>query len=71
MADIVKMSLEAVRVNAGLTQKEAAEKLGISNKTLGSWENYVTSPPVSMIEKICDLYGVTYDHINFLPNRSL
>lgn len=68
---MVKMTLEAARVNAGLLQKEAAEKLGISNKTLGSWENYVTSPPVSMIEKICDLYGVTYDHINFLPKHPL
>lgn len=64
---MVQMTLEAARVNAGLLQKEAAEKLGISNKTLSSWENYVTSPPVNMVTKICDLYGVTYDHINFLP----
>lgn len=68
---MVQMTLEAARVNAGLKQKEAAEKLGISNKTLGSWENGITFPPADMIPKICDLYGVSYDHINFLPKRSL
>jgi DNA-binding XRE family transcriptional regulator len=44
MVNIVKMTLEAARRNVGLTQKEAAEKLGISNKTLGSWENGITFP---------------------------
>lgn len=68
---MVKMTLEAARVNAGYTQKEAAEKLGISNKTLGNWENCITSPPVDKVAAICDLYGVTYDHINFLPKCSL
>lgn len=29
-----KISLEAARVNAGLTQKELAEKLGVSNTTI-------------------------------------
>lgn len=68
---MVQMTLEAARVNAGLTQKQAAEHLGISNKTLGSWENYQSFPGVDMIPKICDLYGVTYDHIKFLPKNPL
>ena len=71
MQSIVKMTLAACRVNVGLNQKEAAEKLGISNKTLCAWENGDSFPSADKIEKLCDLYGVTYDHINFLPNRSL
>ena len=63
--DFVKFSLAAARVNAGLSQKEAAEKLGISNKTLCSWENYLTFPSADMIPKICELYGIPYDQINF------
>jgi transcriptional regulator with XRE-family HTH domain len=62
---IVKFSLAAARVNAGLSQKEAAEKLGISNKTLCSWENYQTYPSADMVQKICELYGIPYDQINF------
>lgn len=60
-----KISLKAARVNAVLSQKEAAQILGISNKTLCSWENCKTFPDQPMIEKICDLYGVTYDMIDF------
>jgi transcriptional regulator with XRE-family HTH domain len=67
MQNIVQMTLEAARRNVGLTQKEAAEKLGISNTTLGKWENYLSFPGVDMIPKICELYRVTYDHIKFLP----
>jgi transcriptional regulator with XRE-family HTH domain len=63
--EIVKFSLAAARVNAGLSQKEAAEKLGISNKTLCSWENYLTYPSADIVPKICELYGIPYDQINF------
>lgn len=68
---MIKITLEAARRNAGLTQKEAAEALGVSNKTLGSWENYITSPGVDKIPLICELYGLEYDHINFLPPNPL
>ena len=60
-----KLSLKAARVNAGYSQKEAATVMGISNKTLCSWENRKTLPDQPMIEKICALYGVTYDMIDF------
>ena len=60
-----KFSLKAARVNVGLSQKEAATRLGISNKTLCSWENGKTFPDQPMIEKICNLYGMTYDLIDF------
>ena len=62
---IVKFTLAAARVNAGLSQKEAAQKLGISNKTLCSWENYASFPGADMIPVICNLYGIPYDQINF------
>lgn len=63
--EVVKFTLAAARVNAGLSQKEAAERLGISNKTLCNWENYVSYPGVDMIPKICELYGIPYDQICF------
>ena len=66
-----KISLEAARVNAGLAQKSAAKTLGVSNKTLGNWEKGITFPPADKIAKICELYGVPYDVINFLAKRSL
>ena len=68
---MLKISLRAARVNAHLSQKEAAVRLGISNKTLGNWEKGITFPPADMIQAICDLYGVSYDNLNFLPTNSL
>ena len=62
---MLKITLEAARRNVKLTQKEAAKQLGISNKTLGNWENGITSPDATMIPKICKLYGVSYDNIFF------
>ena len=68
---LIKISLASARVNAGLSQKEAAVKLGVSNKTLSKWENSESFPDALQIEKICELYGVPYDNINFLPSNPL
>lgn len=68
---MVKISLRAARVNAGLSQKEAAARLGVSNKTLGNWEKGITFPPADKILEICKLYSVSYDNLNFLPSDSL
>lgn len=68
---MVKITLKAARVNAGLDQKTAAKMIGVSNKTLGNWENFVTFPPADKIPNICNAYGVQYDNINFLPDNPL
>lgn len=68
---MVKMTLRAARVNAGLSQKNAAKEFGVSNKTLGNWENGITFPPADKIPAICKRYGVPFDQLNFLPSDSL
>lgn len=67
----MKLTLKAARVNAGFTQKNVAEKLKISNKTVCNWETGTTIPNVQQVEKLCGLYGVPYDNLIFLPNGSL
>lgn len=66
-----KITLKAARVNKGMSQKAAAMKLGVSNKTLWSWENGISVPNQIYIDRICELYGVSYDNISFLPCNSL
>ncbi len=65
------ITLRAARVNAGLTQKEVANKLEISNKTLSNWESGKAMPKVDKIDALCKLYGRTYDEIIFLPVNPL
>lgn len=60
-----RISLRAARVNAGLSQIDAAARLGISNKTLCYWESGRRFPNQPMIEALCKLYGVSYDYIDF------
>ena len=68
---MAKMTLKAARVNAGLTQKEAAEKFGVSNKTVCNWEKGAFFPNASKISAICEAYGVSYDDLIFLPDNPL
>lgn len=68
---MLKITLKAARVNAGLSQKYVANALGISNKTLSSWENGDTFPSAKYIVLLCKLYNVTYNDIIFLPTDSL
>lgn len=63
----IKITLEAARVNAGLSQKEVANILKVSNKTVGSWEIGKTYPSAEKIDTLCKLYGIPYDNINFCP----
>ena len=60
------ITLKAARINVKLTQREAAERLGISPDTLIKYEAGETFPTVPMIQKIESLYGLTYNDINFL-----
>jgi transcriptional regulator with XRE-family HTH domain len=60
-----QLSIEAARVNAGLTQKEAAEKLEVSTSTLSKWENSKSYPNAKQIKKIENVYGVKFDTLFF------
>ena len=57
--------LKAARVNAGLTQQEAAKSLKISKNTLSNYEKYKTKPDIEMSKKIAALYNTTVDDIIF------
>lgn len=63
----MKLTLRAARVNAGLTQSEAAEKIGVTRDTLRNWEVGKSFPDAIKIGKIEKVYGVGYDDIIFLP----
>ena len=57
------IKLKAARVNAELTQADAAKKLRISKSTLNNYEKYTNSPNVAMAKQIAKLYGMNIDDI--------
>ena len=64
-----KLSLVAARVNAKLTQKQVAHILKVAPSTIRNWEKGITYPKQPIIEKLCKLYGIPYDYLDFTANE--
>ena len=60
---MLRITLRAARINKNLTQEQVAEMVGVTKKTVGSWESGKTRPKIDKIEPLCELYGVTYDDV--------
>lgn len=65
---MAKISLKAARVNAKMRQTDVAVRLDVAVSTVRNWESGKTFPKQPVIEKLCELYGVSYDNIDFLAN---
>jgi transcriptional regulator with XRE-family HTH domain len=59
------MSLAAARKNANLTQEQVAVIMNVARSTVRNWEKGVTYPKQPAIEKMCEIYGTSYDCIRF------
>lgn len=62
----MKITLKAARVNAGLSQKKAGERINVSKDTIANWENGRSFPSAEKIEVIEKVYNVKYDDLIFL-----
>ncbi len=66
MADIkstVAKNITELRILNNMTQMELAEKLNYSDKTISKWERAESSPDISVLVEIADLFGVTLDYL--------
>ena len=65
MTELIRISLSAARVNAGMSQQELADALNVSKSTISAWENYKTPMPVDKAEQMSNLYGLPMECIKF------
>lgn len=65
ISTVPKITLEAARVNAGYTLKEAAERIGVSVATLHKWEQDSSDIKISQSKKIEEVYGYPREYIFF------
>ena len=63
--------LASERVRLGLTQEEAAERLGCSTKSLCFYENNVRDTPAEIANAAADLYGCSTDYLYGRPEDRL
>lgn len=61
-----KYTLKILRVMKGYTQEQAAELIGVSPDTLSNYERGKSYPDVPIINKIEEVYEVSYNQIIFL-----
>ena len=61
-------SLSLLRQERGLSQRQVAKELGISQALLSHYENGIREPGLNFVVKACDFYNVSAD---FLLGRTL
>ncbi len=69
IAEPLKITLAAARVNAGLTQDDVARRIHVSKQTIVNWEKGKIIPTFSVMTTLSGLYNISIDNI-FLPEKS-
>ena len=65
-----KITLKAARVNAGLSQREAAVRIGVSTATLQNYESGKTIPDWLTAQRIESTYSYPAELIVFGPDSA-
>ena len=67
---IFAQNLKAARKAAGLTQRELAEKIGYSEKSVSKWESGNTIAPGAMLPEIAKVLGTDIDSLFALKGEA-
>lgn len=59
----IRKKLKNARIEAGLTQEKAAEKIDVSRQTISNWENEKSYPDIISVIALSDLYSVSLDEL--------
>ena len=51
------------RKDKKMTQSDLAEKLGVTDKSIGNWENGRNMPDLSLFKPLCDVLGITINDL--------
>ncbi len=55
--------ISALRKAEGMTQKDLAEKLNVSDKSVSRWERDEGAPDISVLPVIAEIFGITCDEL--------
>lgn len=63
-----------IRREKGMTQKELADAMNISDRTISKWERGIGCPDVSLLHELSDILGVNVEKIlsgDLKPNKAV
>lgn len=63
------LRIKTLRENHNLTQKEIANKLGVTISTVQKYENNTLTPPIEKLEQMALLFNTSLDYLRNLDNR--
>ena len=55
--------ISKVRKEKKLTQKQLAEKLGITDRAISKWENSKSMPDLSLLKPLCNILDITINEL--------
>ena len=58
---MLKDNLKKARLDAGLTQLEVAEKLGVAQAQYARWENGGRNPKDETVEKLAKIFNTSFE----------
>ena len=70
MAQLLGEKIKAARKEAGMTQRELAEKLNIGNTTISNWEKSVSRPSADQLSELCWALNVQPNYFLGSPQNS-
>jgi len=59
----LQSNLIDLRREKNLTQKDVAEKIGVSASAIGFWETGINEPKATYLMKLANFFGVTVDEL--------
>lgn len=52
-----------LRKKSGLSQKELADKLHVSQQSISQWEKGLREPSIEMLKKLAEIFNCTIDEL--------
>lgn len=60
---MLNKNIKELRIENGLTQKELAEKIGVSQGAVYFWEKGINEPTAGYLVSMAELFGVSVDEL--------
>lgn len=57
------MTLEKLRIDAGMSREDLSRRLGVSAMTIRNWELRYTQPNARQVKALADVFGVSADYL--------
>lgn len=61
--NVIGLRLKSLRKKENLTQKQLAEKIGVSQRMIGYYESEERFPPHDVLTKLADCFSVSADYL--------